>query len=275
MRHQIARYIGLGLLLLGAGSLAPAQAPQAKLQALIITGQNTASHDWHGTTPVLRKLLEDSGRFEVRVTEEFRGAGPETLAPYDVVIVSYYDGRKPELRWGERADNALVNYVRSGKGLVIFHFATAAFDGWTEYEKMSGGNWRPNFGHHSARHDYTVTIRDQEHPITRGMKATFPQGNDELYANLKWQPAGSYHVLATAWDDHSLYKPGEKQPIPGKGLDQPSLWTVDYGKGRVFIDAMGHDAAAMTMPGFVATLTRGTEWAATGAVTIPVPAELR
>jgi hypothetical protein len=64
--------------------------------------QNTASHDWHGTTPVLRKILEDTGCFEVRVMKEFRGAGPETPAPYDVVILSYYDGRKPDLRWGER-----------------------------------------------------------------------------------------------------------------------------------------------------------------------------
>jgi len=140
---------------------------------------------------------------------------------------------------------------------------------------MCAANWRPNNGHHSARHDYTVTIKDQEHPITRGMKATFPQANDELYANLKWQPEGGFHVLATAWDDHSLYKPGEKQPIPGTGLNQPMLWTVNYGSGRVFVTAMGHDAEAMKLPGFVATLTRGTEWAASGAVTIPVPAELR
>jgi type 1 glutamine amidotransferase len=274
MKPRIVLSFGLGLLLVGAGSLAPAQAPAPKLQALILTGQNTASHDWRLTTPVLRKLLEETGRFEVRVDEEFRGGGAETLAPYDLVIVSYYDGRKPELRWGERAETALTNYVRSGKGLVIFHFGTAAFDGWAEFEKMSGGNWRPNFGHHSARHDYTVTVRDREHPITRGMPAKFPQGNDELYANLKWQPEGTFHVLATAWDDHSLYKPGEKQPIPGPGLDQPMLWTVDYGKGRVFVTALGHDPEAMKMPGFVATLTRGAEWAATGAVTMPLPKEL-
>ena len=275
MRLTTLKLAGLCALLLGVGGVAPGQAPKAKLQVLIITGQNTASHDWHGTTPVLRKLLEESGRFEVRVTEEFRGAGAETLAPYDVVVLSYYDARKPELRWGERTDSALLNYVRSGKGLVVYHFAMAAFDGWTEYEKMCAANWRPNNGHHSARHDYTVTIKEQEHPITRGMKATFPQANDELYANLKWQPEGGFHVLATAWDDHSLYKPGEKQPIPGTGLSQPMLWTVNYGSGRVFVTAMGHDAEAMKLPGFVATLTRGTEWAATGAVTIPVPAELR
>ena len=93
--------------------------------------------------------------------------------------------------------------MRSGKGLVVYHFSTAAFNGWTEFEQMCAGNWRPNNGHHSARHDFTVTITDAEHPITRGMSATFPQANDELYANLKWQPEGSYHVLATAYDDHS------------------------------------------------------------------------
>jgi type 1 glutamine amidotransferase len=263
------------MLLCGAGSVALAQAPMPKLQALIITGQNTAGHDWRGTTPVLRKLLEDSGRFEVRVTEEFRGAGKETLAPYDLVILSYYDLRKPELRWGERAETALLNFVRGGKGALVFHFATAAFDGWTEYEKLCGGNWRPNNGHHSARHDFTVTIADARHPVTRGLVPVFPQVNDELYANLKWQPEGSYHVLATAWDDHSLYKPGEKQPVPGAGLDHPVLWTVNYGDGRVFATALGHDPEAMRMPGFVTTLVRGAEWAATGEVTIPVPDRLR
>jgi type 1 glutamine amidotransferase len=253
-----------------------AQAPQpAKLQVLIVTGQNTTSHDWRSTTPVLRKILEDSGRFEVRVTEEFRGAGADTLAPYDVVVVNYYESKHPNLRWGDAADNALVNFVRGGKGLVVYHFSLAAFEGWTEYEKMCGGNWRPNNGHHSARHDFTVTVQDREHPIMRGLKTTFAQASDELYANLKWQPAGAFHVLATAWDDHSLYRQGEKQPLPGAGAAEPMLWTVNYGQGRVFVTALGHDTAAMKNAGFGVTLARGTEWAATGKVTIPVPDELQ
>src|SRR3984885_9580535 len=137
---QLLLVTALAAAFLSAQGNAPAGPP--KLQALIITGQN--GHDWKGTTPILKQVLEDTGRFEVRVTEEFRGAGPETLAPYDVVILNYYDSRKPELRWGERADTALLNYVRSGKGLVVYHFSTAAFDGWAEYEKMCGANWRPN-----------------------------------------------------------------------------------------------------------------------------------
>jgi type 1 glutamine amidotransferase len=263
--------LALFAFLLGTVAPAPAQAPQPKIQALIITGQN--GHDWRATTPVLRKLLEDTGRFEVRVTEEFRGGGPETLAPYDVVILNYFERKKPELRWGARADQALLDFVRGGKGVVVFHFATAAFEGWTEYEQMCGANWRPNNGHHSARHDFKVDIKDSDHPITRGLKAQFPQPNDELYANLKWQPASTYHLLATAWDDHSLYK-NAKQPTPGAGINQPMLWTLDFGKGRVFTDALGHDPDAMKSAGFIATYVRGCEWAATGKVTIPLPAEV-
>jgi hypothetical protein len=249
---------------------APAGPP--KLQALIITGQH--GHDWKGTTPLLRQYLEDTGKFEVRVTEEFRGAGPETLSPYDVVLVNYGDRRRPELRWGERAETALVSYVRSGKGLVLYHFALASFEHWPEFEKLSGGNWRPNQGHHSARHDYTVDVRDASHPIMKGLKKSFPQLNDELYANLKWQPPEAFHVLATAYDDHKLYKGQARQPIPGDGLDHPMLWTLNYGQGRIFVTALGHDAAAMKTAGFITTLQRGSEWAATGQVTIAAPAEL-
>lgn len=260
---------------LAPGQSGPPTPQPVKLQVLIITGQNTSSHDWHTTTPVLRKILEDSGRFNVRVTEEFRGASADTLAPYDVVLVNYYESNRPNLRWGEAADNALLNFVRGGKGLVLYHFSLAAFDGWAEFEKMSAGNWRSGHGHHSARHDFTVTVQDRDHPITRGLKTNFAEANDELYANLKWQPAGTFHVLATAWDDHSLYQQGEKQPLEGAGAAEPMLWTVNYGQGRVFATAMGHDAEAMKNAGFAVTLARGTEWAASEKVTIPVPPELR
>src|SRR5438874_9105483 len=200
----------------------------SKIQVLIITGQNV--HDWRGTTPVLKKILEDTGKFEVRVVEEFRGAGPETLANYDLVVVNYYN-RGDKDRWGERPQKALEEFVRAGKGLVVYHISLGAFDGWTEFEKMSGGNWRPNQGHHSAAHPFTVDIKDADHPITRGLKSSFMVEKDELYANLRWQPEGSYHVLATAYDDHALYNGRSPQPIPGAGIHQPILWTTEYGKG--------------------------------------------
>ncbi|MGE3955959.1 MAG: DUF296 domain-containing protein [Vicinamibacterales bacterium] len=256
----------------------PAPAAPKKIQVLIVTGQHVA-HNWKGTTPLLRKALEDTGKFEVRVTEEFRGGGPETLAPYDLVVLNYSGGNRPELRWGDRADAALLDFVRAGKGLVVYHFAMQSFDGWTEYEKISGANWRPNMGHHSAPHDFTITVKDAQHPITRGLKLKFDQQKDELYANLKWQPAGPYKILATAYDDHALYAASRTdarapQPLEGPGADEPMLWVSDYGKGRVFTTALGHDVDQVQTLAFTTTFTRGAEWAATGNVTLPVPPAL-
>lgn len=233
-------------------------APEKKIQALIITGQN--GHKWRETTPFLRDRLEETGRFEVRVVEEFRGAGPETLAPYDVVILNYSDWRKKSgLRWGDRTEQAFLDYVRSGKGLVVYHFAASAFEAWPEYDKVIGGAWREKSGH-SKSHDFKVDIKDREHPITKGLPSSFAH-SDELYATLVWQP--NVHILATAYDDPSLAK--------GSGKDQTMLWTLPYGNGRVFGTALGHDVNAMKSPGFIITLQRGAEWAATGKVTIPVP----
>jgi type 1 glutamine amidotransferase len=259
-------------LLILAGLAAEAQ--PAKIKTLLITGNDVAGHDWRRVSPQLKRALEESGRFDVKVTEEPRGMTAKTFEGYDLAVLNYYDQRDPAKRWGEAAEKALEDFVRSGKGLVMFHFSTASGDGWAEYEKMSGGNWRPNNGHHSPMHGFEVTIRDREHPIMKGIRAKIRVPWDELYANLKWQPADTYHVLATAWDDHKLYQGKARQPTPGDGLDQPMMWTLKYGQGNVFATVLGHDAAAVQTPFFVATFTRGAEWAATGAVTIPLPRQV-
>ena len=57
------------------------------------------------------------------------------------------------------------------------------------------------------------------------------------------------------------------------------MWTVRYGKGRSFVDVMGHCGNdpnmiySMTCAGYQITFLRGCEWAATGKVTQPVPAD--
>jgi uncharacterized protein len=55
---------------------------------------------------------------------------------------------------------------------------------------------------------------------------------------------------------------------------EPVMWTIRYGRGRVFITLLGHDAEGMRCDAFRATLARGAEWAATGTVTMPLPGTL-
>ena len=239
---------------------------QQKLQALIITGQHSSSHAWRDTTPELRAALEETDRFDVRVMEEFRGVGSVTLDTYDVLILNYSNTGDEQLAWGTETQEAVQAFVRSGKGLVLYHAALSAFRDWPAYEEMSGGSYRPNNGHHSPAHSFSIDVVDPDHPITRGLGPLL-EDNDELYANLSWQPEGSYHVLATAYDDHSLYSDSPRQPVLGPGRDQPMLWTTQYGDGRVFVTAFGHGVENVRGQTFRVTFRRGTEWAATGDVT--------
>lgn len=268
---------------------------QGAIRALILTGQN--NHDWGATTPLLRMLLLNSGRFDVRVNEEPTGMTSATLAPYDVVILNY---NGPRL--GRVAEKALENFVRSGKGLVGVHGANWAFSGlvvlgensrptdileppWTEFKSMIGGVWseKPPASGHAPRHKFQVKIVDANSPITAGLNSPF-EADDELYHNIHMAP--NVHVLATAYDDPR----NTPEPAAGKvsdpsgqgtaralgkmphlnmnptGKDEPMLWTVRHRKGRTFYTALGHDVKAMEMPGFATTFVRGVEWAATGTV---------
>ena len=256
-------------LLLSCASLTglPAQT-SPKIKVLILTGVN--NHDWRATTPVLREILERTGKFDVHVNEEGRGNTLVTFSPYDVLLLNYNDMKHTAGPWwDEGARQAMLDFVRNGKGLVSYHASNNAFWGWEEFDKLVGGTWRETAGH-GPYHAYTVTLIDREHPITKDMPASFAE-HDELYHRLSMQP--NIHTLATAFDDpNNCHKAGEGC---GTGKDEPLIWTLSYGTGRVFQTALGHDVKAMQSAGFILTLQRGAEWAATGQVTIPVPEDMK
>ena len=61
------------------------------------------------------------------------------------------------------------------------------------------------------------------------------------------------------------------EDLPGINTDQPVVWTNTYGKGRVFVVSIGHGPDTIRRPDYVAMICRGTEWAATGHVSIEPP----
>jgi type 1 glutamine amidotransferase len=214
-------------------------------------------------------VLERSQRFDVRVNEEVQGCGPETFAPYDVLVLNYSVGRTQSPWWDYRAREAMLDFVRNGKGLVSVHGANMSFWGWTEYDKLIGGTWRDTGGD-APYHTFQLKFADHDHPITRGLPEFLSQ-TDEIYHGLTLQP--NIRILARAFDDpKNCRKAGQ---VCGSGQDEPLIWTLNYGAGRVFQTALGHDVQAIRSPAFVVTFQRGTEWAATGQVTLPVPLEMK
>jgi len=256
---------------------------QGKLKALIIDGQN--NHNWKATTPVIKAILEDSGRFTVDVaTSPGKGRDMSSFRPdfaaYDV-LVSNYNG----VSWPTETNADLEAYMAKGGGLVIIHAADNAFPKWEAYNRMIGlGGWggrneksgpyvyykdgelvrdtgSGRGGGHGSHRPFSIDTREPDHPIMKGLPKRWANGKEELYHLLRG-PAENMTVLATAYDD-----PKHR----GKGRDEPVLMTIAYGEGRCFHTVLGHATDGMEDVGFQTTLQRGTEWAATGEVTIPVP----
>ncbi len=131
---------------------------------------------------------------------------------------------------------------------------------WAAFPEMLGMTWKlENIGH-AKRHVFTVQWTNPENPINKGLPPTFV-ANDELYHKIDLKPNAT--VIATAYDDPNV--PG------GTGKTEPVIWTVPFGQGRVVMMVLGHDLLAMSQPGFMDALVRGTEWSATGSVSAGGP----
>ena len=254
-----------------------------KMKVLIVDGQN--NHNWQQTTPVLKTLLEETGLFTVDVaTAPPAGAGiskfKPDFAPYRVVV-SNYNGEP----WAPETKAAFEKFVGNGGGFVSYHAADNSFPEWKEYNQMIAlGGWgdrtekdgpmvrmrsgeviledKPGkAGHHGKRHPFQVKTLDANDPIMAPLPPLWMHATDELYDSLRG-PAKNMKLLATAYSDPATGGTGENEPV---------LFTITFGKGRIFHTTLGHDVEAMRCTGFIATLQRGAEWAAHGKVTQKVP----
>jgi type 1 glutamine amidotransferase len=257
--------LGLTLAILTAslmnGSTLPAADEGKPIRLLIITGDQVGAHNWQETTKAFQEFLpaKSHGRIRVDVTTTpAKDLTDENLAKYDVLLLNYKDTKPTDdTRWTDANKEAFLKAVREGKGLVVYHFASASFTkpNWAEFEKATAGGWRSQ-GYHGPAHEYTVKATGEKHPISEGLPSSFNHAKDELYQNSLLTP-GSI-VLATAYSDPN--KPR------GTGKDEAVIWVNTYGKGRVYNNALGHDTTAVADPALQAWMVRGIEWAATGEV---------
>jgi len=236
----------------------------SKINTLMLTGEN--NHDWTRSAPFCRDLLEASGDFVVTMVENPSAALEDVVLLRDVALFFVdYNGTD----WSEPAKANFERAVQNGAGVVILHAANNGFQGWTAMEEMAALMWREGAGH-GQYHEFTVNIVAPTHPITRGLPDFVIW--DELYHRLTPMHNVPYTVLATA------YSNPEKG---GTGNDEPVMLVTRYGEGRVFHQVLGHvwpqdfgggykgfTMATFENAGFQRSLSRGCEWAATGAVTL-------
>ncbi len=244
----------ISLLLVGAAltttTVSAADAPKPKLiPVLLITGDDVEpAHNWREVSQAVREVLGAAGKFDVKVCEDAAVLdSADALARYDLVFLQIYNAKTPTL--SPAAKQNLAAFVSNGKGLVVSHLSSASFKEWDEFHKMCGRYWVMGKSGHGPRSVFTARVVDKNHPITAGLSDF--QADDELYAKL--QGDAPIKVLVEADSDWSK-------------ATEPLAFVLDYGKGRVFHQAFGHDGKAMRNPSVQKLIQRGSEWAATGKV---------
>lgn len=232
-----------------AGSAMAGQQPTPGIKALFVTGRDVGAHPWRETTPALRKILEDSGKFEVVVCED--PAILESKAAidkYDIILMNYYNQGVPPI--SDQAKENLSNFIKGGKGFVPFHLSSASWSEWPEWRKICGRNWIMRTSGHGPYGEFSSKVVKPDHPIAKGVPAEF-KTEDELYAKL--QGDEKINVIVEAYSDWS------------KKIE-PLCFTVDYGKGRVYHHCYGHRVSSIENPPVAKLWLQGCEWAATGEV---------
>lgn len=274
------------------GACAHAPAVPSPVRVLIVDGQN--NHDWRRTTAALVGILRGSGRFAVTVSSTpEKNLPPEVWAGFTPawdqfhVVVSNYNG---EL-WPEPVRRGFEAFIAGGGGAVMVHAANNPFPDWPAFNQMIGLGWRradygdritiddgtgaqirtprgegPGSGH-GPSHEFVIDVRAPGHPIMAGLPRRWRHGRDQLSHGQRG-PAAEMTVLDSAF---SAVERG------GTGQHEPVTWVIPFGQGRVVTTMLGHqwrdqaDQAALDCVGFQTVFARSVEWAATRAVTLPVP----
>ena len=205
------------------------------------------------------------------------------FAKYDLVVSNF---GWQAAGWPEETKTSFEKWMAGGGGLAVVHAADNSWPEWKEFNRMIGiGGWggrseedgpyvyynaegeivrdpsKGGCGRHGPQNEFLITMREKDHPITKGVPDFWMHTKDECYSMLRG-PAENMTILATAADTEALQKAGRNEPM---------LMTIDYHDGRVFHTTLGHDVDAFESVGFITTFLRGCEWAATGKVTQKIP----
>jgi putative membrane-bound dehydrogenase-like protein len=226
------RLLAMALALLPLAS-ASAQTSERKLKLLFLgdNGHHRPAERFRELQPELEKK-----NIELVYTDTAASLDPKILAGYDgLVIYANQEKITPE------QENALLEYVEGGKGLVALHCASFCFLNSPKYIALVGGQ----FQRHGTGVVETARTND-DHPILKDFRSF--KSWDETYVHTKHNDKD--RIVLETRDE--------------KGKPEPWTWVRTQGKGRVFYTAWGHDGRTWTNPGFHNLVERGIRWATGG-----------
>ena len=202
----------------------------------------------------LQEIGKSSGRFEtVNSQNSIEALTPENLKKFDALF--FYTTGTILPAGGPR--EALLDFVKSGKGFIGVHSATDTFADYSPYVSFINGNFD---GHPwNAGNTCSFTNHEPDHPLVKMWPAEF-KFKDEIYQYKGYDPKAVRVLL-------SLNMAGTEPKMP---YHVPVCWVREYGDGRLLYTNLGHNESTWKDQRFREHLLAGISWAMRGD---PVPAK--
>jgi hypothetical protein len=174
-----------------------------------------------------------------------------SLAKYDAVVLN----NTTNLKLSDTQQQALLAFVRGGKGLIGIHAASDNFYQWTDGAKMVGAL----FNGHPWGGDGTWAFKVDEpsHILTKAFGGKGFKLKDEIYEMKDPYSRANCRVLLSL--DLSDPATGGKGQRADK--DFAVAWIRKEGKGRVFYCSLGHDTNVFQEPAVVQFNLAGIQYA--------------
>ena len=210
----------------------PIVRPAVPRKVLIFTLTKGFRHDSiELCTFAFTELGKKTGAFTAEDTDDPGIFMPERLANYDAIVFNNTTGTlfdEPERK------DALLKYVRGGRGIVGVHAATDCFYKWPEFGELMGGY----FDGHPWNEKVYLKLDEPEHPLVVMLKE-LPElaVADEIYQFKDPYSRSKLRVLVSLDTTRTNMK---KDKIKRTDGDFAVSWVRPYGQGRVFYCSLGH-----------------------------------
>ncbi len=209
----------------------------------------------HDSIPVGDKAFElmgeKTGAYTVTISHDMGVFTPENLAQYDAVLFN----NTTQLRFNDpKQREALLAFVKGGKGFIGIHAASDNFPTWPEAVVMIGGQFD---GHPwGAGGVWAMKIDDPEHVLNRSFGGKGFLLKDEIYQIKGPYSRDTHRVLL------SLDMSQARNHLGGRhDGDNAIAWIKRYGDGRVFYCSLGHNKEIYWNPAVLQHYLAGIQWA--------------
>jgi len=197
---------------------------------------------FHTSIPVVNKALElmggKTGAYDVVITDDYSVFTPQNLSQFDAVCLNNTTGLKFDPKETPERCKALMDFVKSGKGIVGVHAATDNFNQWPEGREMMGGKFT---GHPwGGGGTWAIKIDEPDHPLMRAFRGKGFKINDEIYRTDPPLYSRDKQLVLMSLDVSDPTTRNVKDFKP-TDTDTGISWIKTVGRGRVFYCSLGHN----------------------------------